>query len=233
MVSKTHQNFNDMTNFSRKLFLIIAIITISIPASYAQFSFGLKLGGASTSLTGIGENVENFIPTPKMHFVGGGVITYSLGRRIGLQTEIMYSGKGSAIQYYEENSVGRGFIELDMRLGYLSVPFIFQFKMGDRTSYFHLDAGIVFNQLVHNKFTGTIQYEDDKGNKLDKTDYEIDNNPNQQDLGYTFGIGLVANGLMFDFAYEIGIRDVFPPSDGGLKIRNRSLKFTVGYSIRY
>jgi len=222
-----------MTHLLRKLFLVLTIITLSITASYAQFGFGFKLGGASTSLTGIGEGVENFIPTPKMKFVGGGVINYSIARRFALQTEIMYSGKGSAIQYYEENQTGRGLVELDMRIGYLSVPLIFQFKMGDRDSYFHFDAGIVFSQLVHNKFTGTIRYEDDKGNELSIEDYELENDPNKQDMGYTFGMGLVANGLMFDFAYEMGIRDVFPPSESGLKIRNRSFKVTVGYIFRY
>ena len=222
-----------MNIFSRKLILLISIILFGFSTSYAQFGFGLKLGGASTSLTGIGENVENFIPSPKMHFVGGGLINYSLGRRFALQTEVMYSGKGSAIQYYISNDVGRAMVQLDMRLGYLSVPFILQFKMGDRDSYFHFDAGVVFSQLVHNKFTGTIAYEDDKGNLKPETDYDLDNDPNKQDMGYTFGIGLVANGLLFDFAYEMGIRDVFPPSDSGLKVRNRSFRVTVGYVFRY
>jgi len=222
-----------MTHFTRKIILILFVLTISISSSYAQFGFGLKLGGASTSLTGIGENVENFIPTPKMHFVGGGVVNYSFGRRIALQTEVIYSGKGSAIQYFKENSIGRGFIKLDMRLGYLSVPLKFQFKMGDRDSYFHFDAGMVFSQLVHNKFTGSIAYEDDKGNLLPETDYDLDNDPYNQDMGYIFGMGLVANGLMFDFNYEMGIRDVFPPSEGGLKIRNRSFRVSVGYIFRY
>ena len=222
-----------MRHFTRKLILFLAIITFSISTSYAQFGFGLKLGGASTTLTGIGSNVENFVPTPKMHFIGGGVINYSIGRRFALQTEIMYSGKGSAIQYYEENSVGRGFVELDMRLGYLSVPLLLQFKMGDRDSYFHFDAGIVFSQLVHNKFTGTIKYEDDKGNEISIEDYSLENDPNEQDMGYSFGIGLVANGLMFDFTYEMGIRDVFPPGDNGLKIRSRSFRVSVGYIFKY
>ena len=222
-----------MNKLTHKLALSVIFIFIGISTSYAQFGFGLKLGGASTSLTGIGENVDNFIPTPKMHFIGGGVINYSLGRRIGIQTEILYSGKGSAIQYYEENKTERWLIKLDMRLGYLSVPLKVQFKMGDRDSYFHFDAGVVFSQLVHNKFTGTIAYEDDKGNLLPETDYSLDNDPNKQDMGYTFGIGLVANGLMFDFNYEMGIRDVFPPSEGGLKIRNRSFRVSVGYIFKY
>ena len=222
-----------MTHLFRKLSILFIFIFISTTVSYAQFGFGFKLGGASTSLTGIGSELEGFIPTPKMHFVGGGLVKYSFSRRFALQTELIYSGKGSAIQYYEENNSERGLVELDMRLGYLSVPLILQFKMGDRDSYFHFDAGIVFNQLIYNKFTGTIKYENDQGEQVSIDDYNLNNDPNQQDVGYTIGIGLVANGLMFDFAFEMGIRDVFPPSENGLKIQNRSFKVSIGYIFRY
>jgi len=221
-----------MKNIIRKLALLITFIIIGVSTSYAQFGFGLRLGGASTSLTGIGTNVENFIPTPKMHFVGGGVINYSISRRFALNAEVIYFGKGSAIQYYGENSVGRGVINMDLRLGYLAVPFTLQFKMGDRDSYFHFDAGVSFNQLIHNKFKGTIDVEDDKGNTLSES-FDLENDPFKQDIGYTFGIGLVANGLMFDFAYEMGIRDVFPSNTQGLTIRNRAFRVTVGYIFRY
>lgn len=220
-----------MKNNTRKLVLLISFIIFGVSSSYAQFGFGLRLGGASTSLTGIGTNVKDFIPTPKMHFVGGGVINYSFGRRFAASAEVLYSGKGSAIQYYGENSVGRGVINMDLRLGYLAVPVILQFKMGDRDSYFHFDAGVVFNQLIHNKFTGTIDIEDDKGNVVQET-FNLEDDPYLQDMGYSFGIGLVANGLMFDFAYEMGIRDVFPSSTQGLTIRNRAFRVTVGYIFR-
>jgi len=215
-----------------KALLVISFLILGVSNSYAQFGFGLRLGGASTNLTGVGANVKEFIPDPKLHLVAGGVINFSLGRRLGLQTEVLYSGKGSAMQYYYEDKSLRGLVNIDLRLGYLSVPFILQFKMGDRDSYFHFDGGIVFNQLVYTKYTGKIAAEDDKGNKVDQ-DFDLTADPYKQDFGYTFGIGLVANGLLFDFSYEMGMRDVFPSSTDGLSIRNRSFKVSIGYIFHY
>ncbi|RLD63937.1 MAG: hypothetical protein DRI84_09120 [Bacteroidetes bacterium] len=221
-----------MIKKARNIVLIIGFIILGLSSSYAQFGFGLRIGGASTSLTGVGANMEEFRPEPKLKLVAGGVINYSFGRRIALQTEILYSGKGSAMKYYYQDDVLRGEVSLDLRLGYLAVPLIFQFKMGDRDNYFHFDAGIVFNQLVHTKYTGTILAEDDKGNKVDQI-FELDAEPNAQDFGYTLGIGLVANGLLFDFSYEIGARDVYPSTTDGLNIRNRSFKVSIGYIFKY
>lgn len=217
---------------THKILLTLTFVFIGLSSSYAQFGFGLRLGGASTTLTGVGTNVEEFVPDPKLKLVAGGVINYSFGRRIALQAEVLYSGKGSAMQYYFQDDVGRAYYTLDLRLGYLSVPLIFQFKMGDRDNYFHLDGGVVFNQLVHKKFLGTLDYENDKDDQF-SGDYDIDIEPYEQDFGYMFGIGLVANGLMFDFSYEMGMRDVFEPSDQGLSIRNRSFKVSIGYIFKY
>ncbi len=219
-------------SIQRKLLLVISILILGVSNSYAQFGFGLRLGGASTNLSGVGANVEEFIPDPKLHLVAGGVINYSIVRRLAIQTEILYSGKGSAMQYYYQDDNLRGYATLDLRLGYLSVPLILQLKLGDRKSYFHFDAGIVFNQLVYTKYEGTIAAENDQGDKIDQ-DFALEADPNKQDYGYTFGIGLVANGLLFDFSYELGMNDVFPPSSDGLSIRNRSFKVSIGYIFQY
>jgi len=221
-------------SIQRKLLLVISILILGVSNSYAQFGFGLRLGGASTTLTGVGANVKEFIPDPKLHLVAGGVINYSIVRRLAIQTEILYSGKGSAMQYYYQDDNLRGYATLDLRLGYLSVPLIAQLKFGDRKSYFHFDAGIVFNQLVYKKAEAKIAAEDDQGNVVDQDqDLVWEEDPNKQDYGYTFGIGLVANGLLFDFSYEMGMNDVFPASTDGLSIRNRSFKVSIGYIFQY
>ena len=214
--------------------IILSFLFIGYSNTYAQFGIGLRFGGASTNLTGIGANVQDFVPTPKLKVVAGGVVNYSFLKWFALDAEVLYSGKGASMTYFYEDQTVRGTVEMDIRLGYLSVPVIAQLKLGDRDSYFHFDFGITFSQLVHKKYTATIQAEDDQGNTLPETPYEIEGfEPNKQDFGYHFGIGLVANGLLFDFAYELGIRDVYPSNTQGLKIRNRSFQISVGYMFRH
>ena len=198
--------------------------------AFGQFSFGGKIGGASTNLTGVG--LKDFIPKQKMKFIGGGIINYSIGNRIGIQTELLYSAKGSAYSYYEEGSIRRGVVELEQKLGYFAIPLIIQLKMGDRKSYFHINGGIVYNTLLHESFSGKITIVDDKGNSIEE-DFELAQTPAKEDLSYAFGIGLVANGVNFDFRYEAGTKDVFRAADGEPKIYNRSFQVSVGYTVRY
>ena len=210
------------------LFLFVFMSTVNV---FGQLSVGGKLGGASTNLTGVG--MKDFIPDPKVKFLGGAIINYAIGNRIGLQAEILYSGKGSAFKYYYEDKVRRGVLQMEQKLGYLSIPLMIQLKMGDRFNYFHFDGGVVTNYLLHQKFSGTIDVENDKGEVIHEDEiFEIDQSPANFDLSWAFGIGLVANGLNFDFRYEVGTKKVFQNEEGAPSILNKAFQVSVGYTIR-
>ncbi len=212
--------------------LLIIILFISSTSLFSQFrfSYGGKLGGASTNLTGVG--LKDFIPAPKVKFVGGLITNFAYGSRFALQIEALYSGKGSAFKYYADNSIYVGKASIEEKLGYFAVPVILQFKMGDKDNYFHFDGGIVYNTLVHDKYNGTIIITDDKGNEIEQ-EMTIEEDPAKTDLSWAIGIGLVANGLNFDFRYEIGTDAVFQQKEGNPQINNRSFQVTVGYTLVY
>lgn len=216
-----------------KLFfsLLIAGILVSTSSVFGQFSFGGKIGGATTNLSGVG--LKDFVPDAKVKLIGGGIINYSFGKIVALQAEVLYSGKGSAFSYYYEDQTRRGKVTIDQKLGYLAVPLMLQFKLGDRSNYFHFDIGVVSNNLVYDKFTGSIDAENDQGDVIHENDaFSLDASPQNFDLGYTFGIGLVANGLNFDFHYEKGTKQVFNFEDE-TTILNQSFQVSVGYTIGY
>jgi len=213
----------------KKITAIAVIFTVLISLSgktSAQFYIGGKIGGTSASLTGIG--LSNFQPTPKMYFNGGVTSVISLGRRFALDLELNYSGKGSAIQYYGEYQTWRGLVKLEQKLHYFAVPLMLQFKMGDRDNYFHLDAGIVSNTLIGSEFDGSITVEKQNGD-IEEHEIDMEFSPLKSDFSYAFGIGLVANGLTFDFKYEIGTREVYQGGDDSPKVYNRAFLITVGY----
>ena len=216
---------------SKVQILLFTLLLIS-STSFGQFSFGGKIGGASTSLTGVG--LKDFIPEPKVKFIGGGIINYSFGRRFALQAELLYSAKGAAFSYTVDNylSIYQAKISMEQKLGYFGVPFMLQFKMGDKEGYFHLDAGLVYNTLIHEKYSGSVVWVDEKG-KENKKDYPIVQSPSASDMGYAFGIGLMANGINFDFRLEFGTNEVFKPEKSSSKILNKSFQVSAGYTIRY
>lgn len=215
-----------------RISLLFIIFTLLATTTFAQFrfSYGAKIGGASTNLTGVG--LKDFIPTPKVKLLGGVITNFAYGNRLALQIEALYSGKGSAFKYYADNSIYVGKANVEEKLGYFAVPIMLQFKMGDKSNYFHFDGGIVYNTLVHDKYTGTIIIVDDKGNEVEQ-DLTIEQDPAKSDLSYAFGIGLVANGLNFDFRYEIGTKAVFQKVEGNPEIINRSFQVSVGYTLVY
>lgn len=215
-----------------KICFVFVLLSLSIGSAFGQFSFGGKLGGASTNLTGVG--MDGFIPEPKVKFLGGAVVNYSITRKIALQTEFLYSGKGSAFSYQVDDYMGiyRGEVYIEQKLGYFAVPLMFQFKMGDRESYFHFDIGLVSNTLIYEDYTGEIHVVDDKGNEWTE-DFVINQSPAKHDLSYAFGLGLYANGLNFDFRYEMGTDEVFDSKDGDPAILNQAFQVSVGYTVRY
>jgi hypothetical protein len=215
-----------------RIFLTVFFVIFTISVSFAQFSFGGKLGGASTNLTGVG--LKNFVPEPKVKLVGGGIVNYSFGQRLAVQTEVLYSGKGSNFKYTIENYnlYGDATVNFSQKLGYLGVPLMLQFKMGDRSNYFHFDGGIVYNSLIHHKYLGTIDFVNSTGTNSNAA-FLITQTPAKQDLSYAFGIGLIANGLNFDFRYEVGTKAVFESSIDAPEILNKSFQVSVGYTVRY
>jgi hypothetical protein len=213
-----------------KITLVILAVVFTTSTTFGQFSFGGKLGGASTNLTGNG--LRDFTPTPKVKIIGGGIINYSFGDRIALQTELLYSGKGSKFEYYNEDVANLGIVKISHKLGYFAIPVMVQIKLGDKYSYFHIDGGIVSNTIIQDDFEGKITFIDDQGESAEK-DFIINKGTNKSDLSYAFGIGLVANGLNFDFRYEIGTKEVYQSGTGNPEVKNKSFQVSVGYTFRY
>ncbi len=216
-----------------KKYLLYIVLTLAMAASFnesakAQFYLGGKIGGTSSSLTGIG--LKSFQPTPKMYLNGGLLANLALGKRFALELEFNYSGKGSAIQYYGEYQTWRGQIKMEQKLHYFAIPLMLQFKFGDRHNYFHLDAGVVSNTLIGSKFNGTITVEQQNGD-IEEYPMDLEFNPLKSDFGYAFGFGMMASGFIFDFRYEIGTKTVYQTEPDSPEVYNRAFMITVGYMI--
>jgi hypothetical protein len=213
-----------------KLLSLAILLSLLFPVqSEAQWWVGGRIGGTSASITGT--NLPSFQPTPKMYLNGGFATSFAFSRRFNIHMELLYSGKGSAIQYRGEfGDFDEGTVAFDERLHYFALPVMLQFKLGDRDNYFHFDGGIVFNRLIGHKFEGTTTIMDSNN---DKIVYQLDSPylPSNSDFSYAIGVGLVANGVTFDFRYEVGLNEIFQAAPGAPKIYNRAFLVSVGYMV--
>ncbi|MBN2746461.1 MAG: PorT family protein [Bacteroidales bacterium] len=214
----------------KKLIFLTSLFVATLfgaSTSFGQLYVGGRIGGTSASITGSG--LKDFQPVSKMYLNGGLVTTVSLHPRFSLQMELLYSGKGSAFEYYGDYQNRRGVISLSQKLHYFAVPLVLQFKMGDRDNYFHFDAGMVYNSLIGNKFSGSITVEELNGD-IFEYDMTTSFNLNKTDFGLAFGVGLVASNITFDFRYEIGQNQIYQTgSDDAPNILNRAFLVNVGY----
>jgi hypothetical protein len=216
-----------------KIKLVIFVLTLFFSSlsftTNAQFWLGGKLGGTSASITGSG--LKSFVPTPKMYFNGGASASFHINSRFALLLELMYNGKGSAIQYQGDYNGMNGVIEFEQKLHYFAIPLMLQFKMGDKENYFHFDAGLVHNSLIGQKFNGDITVTELNG---DESIYSIESGyvPLKTDFSYAFGVGLVANGITFDFRYEVGKNKIYSEEVNNPTIYNRAFMVSVGYMFK-
>jgi len=197
--------------------------------SNAQLSVGGLLGGSSASVTGV--NLKGFNPTSKMFLHGGALGNYAFNKKIGLQLELLYSGKGYNLEYTGDyQSFKAGQIKIQQKLNYLAIPLMFQYKMGDHKNYFHLDVGIVSNYLLGSKFNGDITIKQPNGD-IETHILQAEFSPEKKDFSYALGVGLIANGISFAFRYEVGLNEIYIPETYSPKIFNRTFLVTVGYMI--
>lgn len=210
-----------------KIFILVLVLSLGFIAPLkAQLWFGGRIGGTSASITGVG--LTGFQPTPKMYFNAGLASSFSITKRFSLGLELLYSGKGSKLQYDGNYQGKSGIINFEQNLHYFAVPLVLQFKMGDRDNFFHFDGGIVYNTLIGSNFNGEITVTETNG---DVNIYTMNTSfePIKTDMSYAFGIGLMANGISFDFRYEVGLNEIFVVTPNAPKIYNRAFTVSVGY----
>ena len=80
----------------------------------------------------------------------------------------------------------------------------------------------------------TIEFQGDK--ESNETDIEWGNdddsdNLKRLDLGMTFGAGVEINSVLIAISYDLGLANISSYQDQGATIKNRVLRFSVGYLI--
>ena len=126
------------------LLLVIPLLSFS----QSKFELGLQAGGGFTKFTNSNRSL-----IPSYHF--GGSISYPLGEKTYLKTNILYSGLNFKDQILLIGGITDENDFTKTRLGYIQLPF--SYNLSSKTKAFDLGFGTSFDFLVNEKAT-TILY---------------------------------------------------------------------------
>ena len=205
-----------------KVLLIIMISMLSFQ-SYAQ-SFGVK-GGLSLANMLIEDEDETmsdeFSMKPGFHV--GGFIDYSLSDFLSVEASLLLNTKGFK---WED-----GDYIMKFKLLYLDIPIALKasYNLSDNLTMYGAVGpylGIGLSGKAESEYDG----------ETDEENIEWGNNEDEDDLkrfefGATFGGGVEIGAIQVGISYDLGLANISSYTDYGSTIKNRVLKFSVGYKF--
>ncbi len=133
----------------------------------------------------------------------GGFAVFGISNNISIQPELLYSGKGSKVDF--------GGVSSTTKLSYIDIPVLGRYNINEM---FSVHAGPQLSFL--------LAAEDEDGN-------DIKDFLTTTDIGFGFGGQVdLESGLVAGLRYVTGLSDI-NDDGGGTKIRNRAFQLYVGW----
>jgi len=192
-----------------KLIPFIALLLFA-QASMAQFNIGIKAGANITKVDG-----KSFKDEFRYGYHLGGFAEIGLGGKLGIQPEVLFNQfqtrVDTSFKAVYQDAVNFG-DERSVKLNYLSVPILLNYKVGDALT---LQAGPQFGVLL-----------DQNKNLLDNGKEAF----SKGDLSMLGGATLNISKLRFTGRYMIGLNNI-NDLDNQNKWKNQGFQFSLGYSL--
>lgn len=191
----------------KKVLLSLALVAGISASASAQATFGVKVGGSLTNITGTagGKSIEDNANKFGAH--GGLVANFSFGDALSVQPELLFSMKGT--QDSKES-------KYKLNLNYIDIPVMVQYNAGG----LFFEAGPQLGILASAKATdGT-------------NDTDVKSVLNTVDFGYAVGLGYkVESGPMVGLRYNGGLTNLIKNADVAKDNtwHNSAFQLYVGY----
>ena len=190
-----------------------------------NFRGGLNLSNAQVVL---GDDVE----TDNLTSFQVGILAEMGEGPIGLETGLLYSGKG----FKTDQSVFFGSIEADQtyRMNYLEIPVNAKFSFGGENVNFYVAAGPYLGLALN----GTATYQTEVGGVISEEteDLEFGSDENEDDLkrwdyGLNVGAGIQVDRFHLGATYGYGLANLLIDPNEDDKLNNRVLQIHLGVSL--
>lgn len=231
-----------------KNFITVLAVTLSLTATAQMFipKAGLTLSTVNFEIESSGSGYDESINSATGFAVGVGY-SFGLGSMFSIQPELLFIQKGwNYNETYDDGGSYSYEYDETAHLNYIELPVLFKVSLGPDNLKFHINAGPSVGFGIGGKFKekynedyfgDPYSYSEDVKIKFgdmpdnyDGTDYYIDNSI---DFGLQIGGGVtIAEKIIIDIRYGLGLSDLFDEADGSGESRNRVLQFTVGVPIR-
>lgn len=211
-----------------KIFIILLISTITLQAN-AQ-TLGIKAG---FNLANMKETVDatTFSIDTKMKagFHVGLMYDIPIKTYLSFEPALLFTTKGLKIK---ENILGV-VLDASLNLYYIDIPLNLKgnFNIGEETNVYvafgpYLGFGLSGKSKVYASYLG--QSESSEENVI------WGNDPNNDylkrfDFGLTFGAGIEFKKYMFGISYDLGLTNISAYQEDDTSLKNRVLKFSLGY----
>jgi len=211
----------------KKLILSLAVLASAAGVANAQtgVKYGLK-GGFSTS-TFSGEDSKG--SQYKVGFTAGAFLNFGISDNFSIQPEFLYSQKGASSKQdsYTSGSTTYSGIKGKSTLGYLDVPIMFRYNIGEDGKGFYVEAGPQGSFVLHQR----TFIEDGNGNQIGSSVTTTDD-LNKVVIGYAGGVGYqITSGLGLNLRYTGDFSQIYKQQNGASNLHNSVFQFQVGYAF--
>ncbi len=216
--------------------MIISFVLIGVLSAQGNWAFGVKGGLNIAKLTGDDANLEGlanpgFVCGPTV----GGFAIYNLNDILAIQTEILFTSKGSSYEldytdteYYSQLTM---YGTVDMKMNWLDIPILVVYNVMDNVKVF---AGpfveFYLNGKVESDLTITGLFEDEtyfeSGSESENIKSADVNSPG---FGLLFGSTyMVTNNIGIEVRYALGLTSI----DEDLSMKNNGIQILVNYYLK-
>lgn len=212
----------------KKIILSLAVLASAAGVANAQtgVKYGLKGGFSTSTFSGEDSKGINY----KVGFTAGAFLNFGISDNFSVQPEFLYSQKGASIKDYPYSVGSTGYTngKAKTTIGYLDIPIMFRYNLGEEGKGFYIEAGPQGSFVLHQR--SFIQ--DGSGNEISGSRNTSTDDFNKVVIGYAGGVGYqITSGLGLNLRYTGDFSQIYKQNNGALNIHNSVFQFQVGYAF--
>jgi len=205
----------------KKAILSLALLAGAAGVANAQtgVKYGVKGGFNGSTFSGADSKGSEY----KAGFAAGAFLNFGISDNFSVQPEFLYSQKGASV----DNFLGSN-NTLKQTLGYLDIPIMFRYNIGEDGKGFFVEAGPQGSFVLHQR-----TFEEDGGGKEISGSRETSTDGlNKAVIGYVGGLGYqITSGLQLGLRYTGDFSQIYKQENGAPNVHNSVFQFQVGYAF--